>query len=211
MGKNENMKLTGAEEGELGIKALVQAIPWVGGPISVLYFDRKQERRFKRLEAFYNELKDELLAMKDQITSIDEQNKEALVAIIEIINEKVEAEPLQEKRQFFLNYFKNTLLYPITTNFDERKYFLDTLAAMTILECGILSSLFTISGFISIGDIERKNIDQYAIMGAINRLKSYGFLKSYQGTFDTSSDTVFKENVQVSTFGKEFHVFCLEV
>jgi len=212
MNENEDEKLTGAEERELVLQAAIQAIPYVGSSLSTLYFGAKQERRFKRLESFYSELASEVSAISDQIASMEEQNAGALAAILEDLHEKVEAEPSQEKRRFFKSYFKNTLRHPVTTNFDERKYFLDTLAEMTFLECEMLSYLCTQSGPTAVGSIQKPNIDQYAIVGAINRLKSYGFLMAFQGSFAIGggSDNVLKERVQVSTFGKEFRDFCLE-
>ncbi len=212
MNENEDEKLTGAEKRELVLKACIQAIPHVGSSLSTLYFGAKQERRFKRLESFYSELHSEVPAIYDQIAPLEEQNADALAAILEDLHEKVEAEPSQEKRRFFKNYFKNTLQHPVTTNFDKRKCFLDTLAEMTFLECEMLSYLCTQSGPTAVGSIEKQNTDQYAIVGAINRLKSYGFLMAFQGSFTVGggSDNVLQERVQVSTFGKEFRDFCLE-
>ncbi len=212
MNENQDEKLTGAEKRELVLQAGIQAIPYVGGSLATLYFGAKQERRFKRLESFYSEIAGEISAISDQIASIEEQNTGALAAILEDLHEKVETEPTEEKRQFFKNYFKNTLRQPITTNFDKRKYFLDTLAEMTFLECEMLSLLCTQSGPTAVGGIQKPNMDQYAIVGAINRLKSYGFLMAFQGRFAIGgdSDNVLQERVQVSTFGKEFRDFCLE-
>lgn len=212
MNENQDEKLTGAEKRELVLQAGIQAIPYVGSSLATLYFGAKQERRFKRLESFYSEIAGEISAISGQIASIEEQNAGALAAILEDLHEKVETEPTEEKRQFFKNYFKNTLRQPITTNFDKRKYYLDTLAEMTFLECEMLSFLCTQSGPTAVGGIQKPNTDQYAIVGAINRLKSYGFLMAFQGSFVIGGgmDNVLHERVQVSTFGKEFRDFCLE-
>lgn len=213
MSKNGDEKLTNAEKRELVLQAGIQAIPYVGGSLSTLYFGAKQERRFKRLESFYSELASEISAISEQIAPMKEQNDSALAAILEDLHEKVEAEPSQEKRLFFKNYFKNTLRHPVTTNFDKRKHFLDTLAEMTFLECEMLSLLCTKSDPIPIGAIQKRNTDQYAIVGAITRLKSYGFLMAFQGSFAIGggTDNVLQERVQVSTFGNEFRNFCLDV
>ena len=83
---------------------------------------------------------------------------------------------------------------------------------MTFLECEMLSVLYNQSAPTPVGQIARPNTDQYAIVGAVNRLKSYGFLKAFQGSFAIGGgvDNVLQERVQVSTFGKEFRDFCLE-
>ena len=212
MDENDDEKLTGAEKCELVLQAGMQAIPHVGGSLSALYFGAKQERRFKRLESFYSELANEVSTISDQIAPIEEQNADALAAILESLHEKVEAEAFQEKRQFFKNYFKNTLRHPITTNFDKRKCFLDTIAEMTFLECEMLSLLCTQSSTTAVGTIQKPNTDQYAIVGAINRLKSYGFVMGFRGSLGVGGgmDNALQEKVQASTFGKEFQEFCLE-
>jgi hypothetical protein len=190
----------------------MNAIPYVGGSLSAIYFGVKQERRFKRLESFYAQLANEVETMRDQVASVDQQNKVALEAILEELNEKVEVEPTEEKREFFKNYFKNTLRKPVTTDFDKRKYFLQTLSDMSLLECELLAFISVQPAIISVGSIQKPGANQYAIVGAIGRLKSYGFLMSSQGSFAIGGgqDNALQEQVQVSEFGKEFREFCLQ-
>lgn len=204
-------KLSGKDKRDLVIQAGMQAIPYVGGSLAAIYFGTKQERRFKRLESFYQELAEEIKTMSDQVASVDQQNKTSLEALIENLHEKVETEPTAEKRQFFKNYFKNTLRYPVTADFDKRKYFLDTLGEMTLLECEILAFLKNQAGPTAVGSISKPETDQYAIVGAIGRLKSYGFLMAFQGSITVGgrADNALDERVQVSSFGKEFCEFCL--
>lgn len=211
MDNKKGNKLSSSEKRDLVIQAGMQAIPYVGGSLAAFYFGAKQERRFKRLESFYAELAKEIEGISEQIPSIERQNKAALEALIEELHEKIEVEPTAEKRQFFKNYFRNTLRQPITTDFDKRKYFLDTLGDMTLLECELLAFLSTQGKPIPVKDIQKPNIDQYAIVGAIGRLKSYGFLMSFQGSFAIGgdSDNALQEQVRISDFGKEFQNYCL--
>jgi len=211
MDNEEDNKLSSSEKRDLVIQAGMQAIPYVGGSLATFYFGAKQERRFNRLESFYAELAKEIEGISKQIPSIEKQNKVALEVLIEELHEKIEVEPTAEKRQFFKNYFKNTLRQPITTDFDKRKYFLDTLGEMTLLECELLAFLSTQDKPTPVGDIQKPNIDQYAIVGAIGRLKSYGFLIAFQGSFAIGggSDNALQEQVRVSDFGKEFQNYCL--
>jgi len=102
MEEKSSNKLSSSEKRDLVIQAAMQAIPYVGAPLSAIYFGVKQERRFKRIESFYTELAEEINEIRDQIVSVDRQNKEALAAILEELNEKVETEPLEEKREFFV-------------------------------------------------------------------------------------------------------------
>ncbi|WP_169709525.1 hypothetical protein [Deferrisoma camini] len=212
MEEKSSNKLSSSEKRDLVIEAAMQAIPYVGAPLSVIYFGAKQEKRFKRIESFYAELAEEINEIRDQIASVDKQNKEALAAILEELNEKVETEPLEEKRQFFKNYFKNTLRKPITNDFDKRKYFLQTLADMSLLGCELLAFISSQPGAVLVGNIKKPGTDQYAIVGAIGRLKSYGFLMSFQGSFTIGGgqDNALQEQVQLSHFGKEFVDFCLK-
>ncbi len=172
---------------------------------------RDQEKRFKRLESFYEEIATEIEKMKDSISSVDHQDPVALEAIIESLHEKVEAEPTLEKREFFKNYFKNTLKFPVSGNFDERKYFLDALSEMTLLECELLAFINSQPNSIQVGNIQKQGTDKYAVVGAIGRLKSRGFLTATQDSFAVGggADNSLHEIVSVSSFGKSFIAFCL--
>ena len=204
-------KLTISDKRDLVIQAGMQLVPYVGGLLSSLYFGSKQEKRFKRLETFYQEIASEIEKMKDSISSVDKQDPLALEAIIESLHEKVEAEPTREKREFFKNYFKNTLKFPVAGNYDERKYFLDSLAEMTLLECELLAFINSQPNSLQVGDIQKPGTDKYAVVGAIGRLKSRGFLAATQGSFAVGggADNSLQELVFLSSFGKSFIAFCL--
>jgi len=208
---NNEPKLSGTEIRDLVIQACIQEIPYVGGPLATLYFGAKQEKRFKRIETFYQEVAQEIQDLKNRITSLEEHDKEALAAIIEELNEKIEREHVKEKREFFKAYFKNTLIYPVKGNYEERRFFLDTLGMMSLLECELLGFLYNQNQPVRVGDIQKPGVDQYAIVGAIGRLKSYGFLVSAQASFSIGSgvDNTLNETVKVSDFGRRFCDFCL--
>lgn len=204
-------KLNSAEKRDLVIQAGIQLIPYIGGPMSSLYFGAKQEKRFKRLETFYQELAEEVEKIKTSVKPVDHHDPEALEAILESLHDKVEAEPTCEKREFFKNYFKNTLKKPVAGNYDERKFFLESLADMSLLECEILAFVLSKPQQIKVGSISKPNVDQYAIVGVIGRLKSRGFLTAAQGSFaiGTGSDNSLQELVSVSSYGRSFSEFCL--
>ncbi len=191
---------------DLIIQAGMQAIPYVGGSLSTLYFGTKQEKRFKRLETFYDELKSDIEKIRDDIPPLEEQDSEAFEAILEEINEKVERETKKEKIELIKGYFLSTLQNPITDDFDERKYFLDILSEMTMLECEVLRDIFIRASPIKIRTINKPQIDQYAIYGAINKLRSYGFLETRRGSFQFNGqqDEYLDDLVFMSKFGKKF-------
>lgn len=208
---NETTRLTNSDKRDLVIQAGMQLVPYVGGPLCSLYFGTKQEKRFKRIESFYQEIAQEIEKIKESISSIHEQDPVALEAIIESLHEKVEVEPTCEKRVFLKNYFKNTLKFPIAGNFDERKYFLEALAEMTLLECELLAFINSQPSPPLVGNIQKPNTDKYAVVGAIGRLKSRGFLSVTQQSITVGGrvDNSLQETVSVSSFGKSFTNFCL--
>lgn len=209
---NKEAKLDSSEIRDLVIQAGIQAIPSIGGSLATFYFGAKQERRFKRLEKFYKEVAKEIEDIKDRIISIKDQDREALAAIIEELNEKVEREQAREKQEYFKTFLKNTLINPMEGNYDERRYFLDTISTMSFLECDVLRILYNQNEQTRIGDIQKPGTDQYAIIGAISRLKSYGFLISSQGSFSIggNEDNTLNENVKINDFGRRFYDFSLK-
>lgn len=200
-----------AEKRDLAIQTGLQLIPYVGASLCTLYFGTKQEKRFKRIESFYAELATELKQVKDAIPPVEKQDATALEAIMESLHDKVEKEPTAEKRQFFRNYFKHTLFQPVSGNFDEREYFLTALDEMSLLECELLA-IINGSAQKKVGSIQKPDTEQYAIVGAIRRLKARGFLIVFHEYFavGAEADNSLQEIVQVSPFGRRFHNFCLE-
>ena len=64
------------------IEAAVQSIPYVGGPLATLYYGNKQEKRFKRLEKFYEELREEFSKFQNNFADISSHNPDELSAIL---------------------------------------------------------------------------------------------------------------------------------
>lgn len=190
----------------------IAAIPVVGGSLSAIYFDIKGRIRFKRIEKFYRDLAKEVNEIKDQIPTIDNFGKEEIAAIIEEINEKVEKEHSEKKIKYIKNYFKNSLVDPVTKdNFDERRFFLDVLSEMTLLECDILLFLNEHSDErVGINKIESENADRYAIRGAIGRLVNYGFVISIRRGITFGGNDTAGTEAKINDFGKRFLEFCLK-
>lgn len=215
-------KLSISEKRDLIIEAALQLIPSVGSSLATLYFGAKHEIRFKRLETFYREVARELQALEGKIVPVQEHDKEVLVAIIEELNENVERERIDKKRFFLKCYLKNTLVHPMKSHYyDTRFFFLNTLRTMTLLECELLIDLYETSSIPSVGNLKKSEVDEYAIVGAVSRLKSYGFLESHgflkrsppipepdDQTWDSTRDPL-DECVVLSFFGREFCKFCL--
>jgi len=196
---------------ETTIEALVQAIPYIGSSLATLYFGSKQKRQFYRIETFYKELENDILSMKDRLKGIDQHNPDELSAIIEQMHEKIEKEPLEQKREFYKNYFKNTLISPVKNNYDERKIFLDILGDISLLEAEVLKFLNIQTGVIDSLSINKEGVEKAIIQGSLYKLKSWGIITTSLGSISLGgSGGGLHENVEVSEFGKRFINFCLE-
>lgn len=206
---DKEINLTGKEKFDLTVEAGLQTLPYIGGPLATLYFGTKQEKRFKRIEKFYHEFSEELEQLGIKLLSIENHNEDNLISIIEELNEKIERESSEEKIKMFKKYLLSTLTSPTDNNFDTRRYFLDVLSSMTILECEILMLLKS-NGRALARNISKPNVDQYAIIGSIGRLKSFGFLVALTQTVAIGGDNAFNELVSISSFGEEFINYCLE-
>lgn len=193
------------------IEAAVQAIPYVGAPLATLYFGNKQEKRFRRLEKFYEELKEEMSKSPNVYKDITQHNPEELSAIIEELNEKVESEHLEFKRNLYKTYFKKTMIKPVNGNFDERKLFLDILSAVTPLQIEIIVLLATQSSAVTSNTISKPGVEQAVILGSLAQLKNYGLIESTVNSIVVGgSNGSINENVTLSKFGIKFNDFCLQ-
>lgn len=196
---------------ELTVQALVQAVPYIGGSLATLYFGSKQKRQFHRIATFYNEIKKDVFLIKNQIKDIKEHNSDELAAIIEQLHEKIEKEPLVEKRKFYKNYFKSTLIYPVNRNYDERKEFLNILAEMSLLEAEIIKFLKQQAGPVDSLSIKKSGVEKSIIQGSIYKLKSWGIITAILGSIALGGSAGgIHENLDLSEFGKRFLDFCFE-
>ncbi len=206
-----NEKLTFKDYRDLVIQSGMQAIPYVGGSLSTLYFGFKQEKRFKRLESFYLELNEEIESVKEKIPDIANQNPEELGAIIEELHDKIEAEHLSIKRDLYKQYYKQTLLYPVNGNYDERKLYLDILSQLMPLNIRLIIFLSMQSGPVAASNIVSKGTEKAVILGAISQLKNYGIIEGKLNNivFSGIGDNAINEDVSLTELGRKFHHFCL--
>lgn len=214
----DDIKLAAEERGELVIQAGLQLIPFgIGSSLSSLYFGAKLEKRFKRLELFYQELGHEIRKMletdarkiRDNLELISEENKEYLSFLMEEINEKIEREYIEDKLNYFKNYFINILLNPVlTSNFDEKRFFLDCLGLISLLECELLVNIYNQNQSVEALSLQRDEIDKFALVGSINRLKNYGFLVSIAERY--TMENPLNELLRLTNFGRKFCEFCLK-
>ncbi|WP_010278757.1 hypothetical protein [Paenibacillus senegalensis] len=204
-------KLDAAEKTEVAIQAGLQLIPYIGSSLSTLYFSTKQEKRFKRIETFYSDLSERIDHLNLQLPPVEVHDEDKLMALIEELNEKIEKEHQEQKRDYFKKFLLSCLLTPTLENYDERQFFLTTLSVMNLLECEILSFLYSHNEAVIVGDIFKPGVDQYAIVGALGKLSLYGFTVTSQFSLHIggSVDNTLSQKVKTSNFGRKFVEFCL--
>ena len=98
-------KISAKDKLELIVNAGLQAIPYIGGPLSTLYFGYKQEQRFQRVEQTLKEVASELQNCK--LPKIEEHNSEELMSLIDELTDRIEGERIELKRNLYKEYFKN--------------------------------------------------------------------------------------------------------
>ncbi|MEC0275468.1 hypothetical protein [Peribacillus frigoritolerans] len=204
-------KLTTKEKIEISVQSGLQLVPYVGGALSTLYFGTKQEKRFKRIESFYEEFSDQVEQLQLQLPSVDFHEQDKLINLIEELNEKIERESTEQKRTYFKKYLYSTLSSPTNDNFDERRFFLESLATMTLLECEVLLNIKEQNNPVRVGSLSKPGIDLYAIVGSVGRLRMNGFIRLQNDNiiFNGGDDSL-NDSFVVSDFGNRFIQYCIE-
>lgn len=211
---DDKQKLSRREKIDIVVESGLQMIPTIGGALATAYFGTKNEKRFKRIESFYEELAQELKEMEYRLKSIRIHDEDALIAIIERLNEKIEIEVLEEKRSYFKRFLLSVLEESTNKqNFDERRYFIDTLADMTLLEIELIVYLTSLSKSnpVVVGTIRKPGINQSVIVGAVGRLKNYGFINAFTQSISIGGNVnnALNEAIMLNEFGWRFFNFCL--
>jgi hypothetical protein len=82
---------------DLILQAAMELIPTIGGSLSTLYFGSKQEKRLKRLENFFNDLKEQVMSTKAELADVSLHDPDELRLLLESLFEKVEVETRERK------------------------------------------------------------------------------------------------------------------
>lgn len=203
---NEN-KISAKDKFELVVNAGLQAIPYVGGPLSTLYFGYKQEQRFQRVEQTLKEVASELQNCK--LPNIEEHNSEELMALIDELTDKIENERIDFKRNLYKEYFKNILKTPTNGNYEERKLFLEVLSQITPLQIELFQFILKTPNVIDVS-ISKPGVDISLIKSSILQLENYGLVIATLNSIRLGGNQAgMPMNLVVSEFGKRFNRFCL--
>lgn len=188
----------------LAIEAGIGAIPVIGGPVQTLYFGRQNEKRFKRIEKFYESLNEDLNQTSSRIEEIENTqiNRDQLIGILETINEEVEKARSQSKIDLFKNLYKNSLLKINNTTWDEEEYFVDVLSRLTPLQITLIAYLIPHSEFIE--NIRANGYAQEFVDGSLNILSDYGLLESKIASIVIGGTGKQKMGYRLSSLGRKF-------
>lgn len=201
-------KISAKDKLELVINAGLQAIPYVGGPLSTLYFGYKQEQRFQRVEQTLKEVASEL--QNCELPKIEEHNSEELMSLIDELTDKIEDERIELKRNLYKEYFKNILKTPTNGNYEERKLFLEILSRITPLQIELFQFILKNPNVID-ANILKKGVDISLIKSSILQLENYGLVIATLNSITLGgSNSGMPMNLVASEFGKRFNEFCLK-
>ena len=164
------------------------------------------------IENFYAELANDLQKQSERIANLENQYQNGLVSLIEQLNNKVEKEHQYYKVQLYKTYMKKLLFNLVTEqNYDQRKTFLEILDSLSFLELETLIFLYKKQnmGPIPVKNFGNPDVSQYAIVGAVSKLKMNGLVKAVTKNLVFGGDNSLEEMVSVTDYGLEFINFCI--
>lgn len=206
---NNDEKLEVHTQLDIIAQAGIAAIPVIGGSLATLYFGKKQEQRFQRLERFYEELRALVESNLDQILPPDQHEPASLSAIISEINECVEADLVEEKIKYFQACFVNSLKTDNSDSSDRKRQFVRSVLELTNLELEILVALDRV------GDeayyLYKPDDEEIApaFNAGLENLRSRGFISARMGgPLQVNVNWGEITRYSLSPYGREFVGFC---
>lgn len=203
---DNNEKLSKKDYFDLIVEGGIGAIPYIGGVVQSLYFGSKNEKRFRRVEKFYEKLNEDLECIQDQIPEdvFNLENKDQLIGIFEGINDEIEKSKAQNKIEMYRNLYKNCLLRINNTSWDSEEYFLLVLNQLTSIEIQLLAYLMNRGNENFLGNISMIGYSQELIDGSLNRLADFGLLEKTIGSIVLGE--IGKQNMgyKISNLGIQF-------
>ena len=215
---DEDRELSIRTQTEIAVEAAMQLVPYVGPFLSAVYFGEKGERRFRRLEAFYQAVAGDVAALGEDVgeairRAVEASDPERIASILEELNDRVEVEALAEKRVCYQRYFENAVLTTVTeANYEERRLVLDVLGRLTPLQLSVVADLARENRWIDPQKLEVGDTAPDVIKGAVALLRSQGILDEVIRTTKVvdGEGVVNDTEVQLSGFGYRLHALCVE-
>ncbi|MTI29863.1 hypothetical protein [Xanthovirga aplysinae] len=204
-------KLTKKDKVELAISTGISAIPYIGGSLNTLYFGAKQERRIKRIEKFYELIKEEYNNIQEKVKDWSNQDEGKLRSLIEEINEGVENDFIAEKIDYFKNCFFNLLTDPSDENYRKRKYFISILNSLSEMDISVIINLYRAPEGDGYKGTKTSEKDNAEFLATLEKLRSFGLVDAaLAGSITINVRLSDITHYTISEFGKEFCQFCLE-
>ncbi|MGO3380221.1 MAG: hypothetical protein ACTIL5_11070 [Lactococcus cremoris] len=185
--------------------SLISLIPIVGSPIQAGITSYLNEKKASNIEAFNQELKAELEAIKERLPE-KERISENLTEIIESVYDEIQRTNMQKKRAYFAKALANSFLRNENEKMDEEKLFIQILTLVPNEYLNIAIYFKNRSN----NDVETKsNKDvEYA---AISFFETYGIMKSSGIWFENGSNGDSMKNGEITPLGERFLIFILDV
>lgn len=201
-----NDNLTRRDYLNLVVEASIGAVPYVGGPLQTLYFGAQNEKRFKRIENFYEELSKKVSELGNLV--LGDRNNDQLIGIIETIHDEIEKSKSADKIGYFVNSYKNLLLHSSTPSIDMDELFVNILSGLTKFEITILSFLFRNKG--AVGTLTMDGVDQIIITGCLSRLSDLGLVNKHLESLTFGGTGEQQYNYSISDIGISFCYYILQ-
>lgn len=170
-------RLTARERADIAIEAGMNLIPNIGGALAALYFGTKNEKRLKRVESFYQELKEHLnqidAVLPEPIASI---NRDQLVGVLESINDEMETASAQNKRHLFCSLYSACLLDINNLSWNRDEFYEDTLSMLNVNELQVLFWCANKPDDSFTDNITAEGLEQSLVDGYLTRLTDLGLL-----------------------------------
>ncbi|WP_079708577.1 hypothetical protein [Paraliobacillus ryukyuensis] len=204
-----NVKLGYVEYRDLTIQTGLQFLPVFGPAISTAYYGYKQEKRFKRIESFYSDLASKLEKLESDIEfkDIDKENEDDIISMVEQLNDEIEKQSQQNKKEFYENYFINYM----KKNNDDYRYNYQLFFEM--LKNISETTLWTLKDFYK--DVPKSAIvlSNDSSRARIYTLINYGLLELEDET-TVRNEPIFypktqNDRINITKLGRDFHHFCL--
>lgn len=213
MSEKENLNIK--DYSWLAIEGIVASIPTVGPALQTAYFGRKSEKRFKRIENFYNDLSQHVQELQDQMVAKTEIEKysDQIAEFMEKSNDLVESDVQGFKSALLRNAFLTILKSPSEVNWNEEQYFTSTIGQMDTTDFQVLGAARN-GGWVqvkSVIDFFNGKLDRFYLKGLCERLTSLGYFEKRYGNINMQGEgTIIDTYYRISNLGQNLLSFTMK-
>jgi hypothetical protein len=125
------------------IRASIQGIPYVGGPLDTLLFSKARKIKEARIQDLIRGLKKDFLKIKEEVIDKNYLESEDFLSIVEKIFKEVTIEANKQKRIYLKNALKNSTLKE-NSNYNKN-IFIDLLHQVSSFHVFILKTCINLS------------------------------------------------------------------